>query len=1136
MNRTTLAQVPRFLRFSIRPAFSALLLAGVLRSSEAHAATTLHYWTGGSATSGNWSAGANWLGGVAPTGGDQRLIFDKDAAHKVNTNNLPAGTTFESVWIVDSGYNIYGNSLRTTLVRMDDTTGTSTFRPDIIANSDLTLYVEQAAARLVIGGDVILTADNLLFPATAAGDVTISGVISGTGNLIKSGTGDVSLSGLGANTFVGDTFVYGGILRLNRYNLGPGLTLVGTTALTGDLTIGDFSSTLIGNVVALGNDNQIADTSVVSIQSTGSLELSDENDVIGELRLRGGTVLTGNGLLSVDGPILADPSAVVPKNSLIAGRLNLGGRGDGTQTIDVAQGVVLTISAQISGVSTATLIKADRGELFLSASNTFSGDVEINGGTVTISHGSALGAATGVTKASLGTLAIQGTIGIPEPLEVPGPAGTLMVESGSPSWLGSVVLNDDLNIYVPTNSTLTILGLISGPAGFYKYGPGTLQFKTTYTNTYGGVSRVAEGDMILDGVLHQPVIPGPLVIGNSTHSPGGERVSLIKNNQIADNAPITLNKSGLLALNGMVDTVGALTFYGGAVETTSFGLLTLNGDILVHATNQTAAIRGQLSLGGAMRQIDTAGAGAAPDLLIAAAIADGAGSGGMTKLGDGVLTLGGSNAFTGVMLVNDGELVLENSFALGATNSGALVHGHALLTVQSNVHIPREPLTLNSPGSQGLGALRSRFGTNSWLGDILLGTNTIVNVVDLTDVLSLAGAIGSPSGASLTKVGAGTLVFSGNAANSYGDTLVNAGTLELLKTPFQQAIPGVLIIGDGVGGALADTVRVRNKEQIANSSPITIDSSGLLQIEGVAEAVGSMAGTGAVRFLNQASLAVGGNEQSTTFAGSISGPGSFQKVGGGTLTLTAAHAYSGETALSEGSLIVHGNLSTSSRLVLNQPVLPANMFPAVLGGTGLVPRLVSFPGGIVAPGASPGRLTVQGELALSNDVVRMELNGTVAGTSYDQLRVSGPVILDGSRLELSLGFTPAINDAFTLIRNESVSPTQGTFLGLAQGSYFAAGGLVFYIEYNAGVGANDVVVTRVAPPPPSIGSINPVNSEQMKILGLGVPGLSYLLEATFDLNAPISWTPLGTTTANSLGIYEFIDDVKMYPQRFYRIQ
>lgn len=107
------------------------------------AAATLYRWTGGSATSGNWSAGANWLGGVAPSGGDQRLIFEPGAARKVNTNNFAPGRTFESIWISDGGCNIYGNAVRIDYLRARCTSGTSTtFRPDILASGDLQIINE----------------------------------------------------------------------------------------------------------------------------------------------------------------------------------------------------------------------------------------------------------------------------------------------------------------------------------------------------------------------------------------------------------------------------------------------------------------------------------------------------------------------------------------------------------------------------------------------------------------------------------------------------------------------------------------------------------------------------------------------------------------------------------------------------------------------------------------------------------------------------------------------------------------------------------------------------------------------------------------------------------------------------------
>jgi len=467
---------------------------------------------------------------------------------------------------------------------------------------------------------------------------------------------------------------------------------------------------------------------------------------------------------------------------------------------------------------------------------------------VTISHGYALGNTTGVTRPALGTLAISGSIGIPESLEVPGPASVLQVNSGSPSWLGSVVLNDDLNIYVPTNSFLSIVGQISGPAGWLKYGDGTLQFKTPYTNTYAGTGWVRDGNLIMDGVMNQPVISGPLVIGNTNDPANSTRVWPIKQNQIGDMVPVTLNQSGVLELGGFSDTIGSLA------------------------------------------------------------------------------------------------------------------------------------------------------GT----GNVTLGSGTLV---------------------------------------------------------------------------------------------------------------------------------VGANNSSTVFSGVISGTGSLVKSGLAALTLTGTNTYTGVTTNLAGSLLVNGRLNGS-------PVVQVRP-GSLLGGTGLVQSISVFAGAQVSPGLSPGNLTAAGSVLLSSGALVIELNGLAPGAAYDRLTTAGTVTLGGA-LNVTLDFTPATGDSFTILEKTGAGAVTGTFNGLAQGATFNVGAVSFQITYTGGTG-NDVVLTCVPSTPPNISSIVPITPERMQILGQGVAGLSYVLEATAHLNAPIPWTPIATNTANGAGIYEFIDAYtdngnQLHPQRFFRVR
>lgn len=774
------------------PRLFFLLISLLAGAGSTRAATTLWYWTGGSPTSGNWSAGANWLGGLAPSGGDQRLIFQANQPRKVNTNNLPAGTTFESIWVVDDGYNIYGNSVRTHYLRARCPAGTSTtFRPDIIADADLQIVVETNNSTFNIAGDISLSADELIFPTSSLGDLVLSGVISGIGNVLKQNTGQVSFAGLGANTYTGNTYVNGGILRLGRYNIGGGLTLVGTTAIPGGLFIGGFASTLVGDIVVLDRDNQIANTSTVSVYPTGSLELSDENDTVGELRLAGGTVTTGNGLLGVENGIYATPPVNVSKDSIIAGRLTLGARGDEPQVVDVAQGVQLKISAQVSGVSTAHLVKTNRGELQLLSSNIFNGDVEIIGGMVTIANGWALGSTNGVTKPILGTLAIDGTMGIQESLVVPGPAALVQIASGSSSWLGPVVLDDDLNIYVPTNNALTILGLISGPAGWTKLGPGTLQFKTLLVNTYAGTGWVREGDMILDGVLNQPVVSGSLIIGTTNGTPGNERVSLIKQQQIGDAVPVTIHKSGVLALQGMNDTIGSLAG-GGGVELGG-------GTLTVGANGISTTFAGVIS-----------------------------GAGSLVKTGATTLTLTGTNTYTGVTTNLGGTLLVNgrlNSSPVVQVRPGSILGGTGVVQGVS-VFVGAQISPGMSPGNL------------SAAGSILLSSGALA--------IELNGTTPGTGYDRLTA--AGTVTLGGTLNVNLGFTPVVGDSFMIIDKTSGGAITGtfnglpegaLLDVGGGVycqityaGGTGNDVVLTRVPFVAPNISGIVAATAERMQITG----------------------------------------------------------------------------------------------------------------------------------------------------------------------------------------------------------------------------------------------------------------------------------------------------------------
>src|SRR5581483_7145316 len=133
-----------------------------------------------------------------------------------------------------------------------------------------------------------------------------------------------------------------------------------------------------------------------------------------------------------------------------------------------------------------------------------------------------------------------------------------------------------------------------------------------------------------------------------------------------------------------------------------------------------------------------------------------------------------------------GTLIVGKDSALGVrpdgTPSETTVLNGADLRLDGNINVSNESLRLQGTGPTGLAALSSTASTTSWTGDVTLTGDTTVNVSN--GQLTLFGAVKEVGAArSLTKVGDGTLVLGGNAANEYsGTTTVNAGTLRLNKS------------------------------------------------------------------------------------------------------------------------------------------------------------------------------------------------------------------------------------------------------------------------------------------------------------------------------------------------------------------
>lgn len=111
----------------------------------------------------------------------------------------------------------------------------------------------------------------------------------------------------------------------------------------------------------------------------------------------------------------------------------------------------------------------------------------------------------------------------------------------------------------------------------------------------------------------------------------------------------------------------------------------------------------------------------------------------------------------------------------------------------------------------------------------------------------------------------------------------------------------------------------------------------------------------------------------------------------------------------------------------------------------------------VVPGSSPGCVGVTGVILNSGDVIEIEIEGNTACTLFDQIQVTGTVVLGGANLIVNVGmYTPPVGQQFMIIDNDGVDLVSGVF---AEGNFVNSGPYIFEINYTGGDG-NDVVLTR----------------------------------------------------------------------------
>ncbi|HTE46980.1 MAG TPA: autotransporter-associated beta strand repeat-containing protein, partial [Gemmatimonadaceae bacterium] len=300
-------------------ALAVACAAGTFVSSSVVAQAT-RTWTGGGGNS-SWTTAGNW-GGIAPVAGDN-LVFDATGVG-VNpgpSNTFPAATTFRSITVSASGYNISGASVSLT--------------QGLTVN---TYAAGSSSVSLVVGGAAPVT-------MSAAGTLVLSGANTFTGGLvIKSGTvnGAASATAFGA---VSSVITLGDVSGSADATLNAGFT--GTFAHP--ITVAGGSS---------GNTLRITNTGTVTF--SGPISLNHDLTFVPTLSLvltcTGGITGTGNIIVSGTGTgaaLTLSGGAVNPFGTITNQGTNLG-----TTTISGGVGANVTAITEASTTSALTISTA----------------------------------------------------------------------------------------------------------------------------------------------------------------------------------------------------------------------------------------------------------------------------------------------------------------------------------------------------------------------------------------------------------------------------------------------------------------------------------------------------------------------------------------------------------------------------------------------------------------------------------------------------------------------------------------------------------------------------------------------------------------------------------------------------------
>ncbi|EDJ1404949.1 fibronectin-binding autotransporter adhesin ShdA [Salmonella enterica subsp. enterica serovar Dublin] len=647
-----------------------------------------------------------------------------------------------------------------------------------------------------------LTADHA--DSLGIGDIDNSGVLkvgegdlentlSGSGSLVKTGTGELTLSG--GNDYSGGTTIIGGTLTADHADsLGTGAvansgvlqvgegelenTLSGSGSLvktgTGELTLSGDNTYSGGTTIADGTltADHADSLGTGAIANSGVLQVG-EGELENTLSGSGSLVKTGTGELTLSGDNSYSGATTITDGTLIAANVNALGSGNidnsGTLMLDANGTFELANITTHTGATTALAAGStlDAGQL-----------TQEDGSTLSID----LGAATDDAVITADSVTLGGT------LNVTGIGS--VTDSWTPEAYTYTLIDSDSAITSDFDD-LTIAGMNREDVDFLTIDGKVDEADNTHYDLTASLSWYADRDNATTDAHGTFTLSDPdgsfnvaatLTDVDDTLDPGSRW----------DGKSLTKEGAGTLILSGDNDYSGGTTINEGtlvAASTTALGtgLVDNNATLVLDADGEVSAAGGITTHSGATTQLAL---GTSLDLGDSALIQQDGSTLNVELNSDSVqpLITGGSATLGGDLVVSDASLQ--------ARASDAEFQSFKLMDMDSDISGDFTSLTMNltdqpdyltvtgtiNPAdaseyllTEGLSWNATATSATPAHGTFTLGAG---DSFEVTSVLGDKTGNGDWDGKSLTKLGAGKLTLSG--ANTYtGDTNVQEGTLWL---------------------------------------------------------------------------------------------------------------------------------------------------------------------------------------------------------------------------------------------------------------------------------------------------------------------------------------------------------------------